>query len=309
MKKTVLGIIIFFTVIFVISSKNGNLLDLNKLFYYSFCDTPIKYKVDTVDKEFNLSAEKFEKYINEAVDIWEVSIDKNLFEFDPKGQLSINLIYDERQSLANKIILLEDTVNTDKQSLNPKVIEYEKQSADFQQKADQLNKQVEYWNNNGGAPSEEYKKIIEEQKILQAEADRLNSVAQSLNISTREYNSEVYKLNQTIGTFNNVLEERPEEGVFKGPENRIEIYFNISPTELVHTLAHELGHSLGLGHSQNKNAVMYFKTNQSVDLSKDDIQSLQEICKDRSMLELIQNYFIEIINKSTQLFSKFTQKA
>src|SRR3989344_4859744 len=140
MKKTVLGIIIFFTVIFVISSKNGNLLDLNKLFYYSFCDTPIKYKVDTVDKEFNLSAEKFEKYINEAVDIWEVSIDKNLFEF-------------------------------------------ERQSVEFQQKANQLNKEIENWNNKGGAPPEEYKKIIEEQRMLQAEADRLNSVAQSLNIS------------------------------------------------------------------------------------------------------------------------------
>lgn len=309
MKKIALGVIIFLTAVFISNSKSGNSLSLNKLFYYSVCDTPIKYKVDTVDAEFNLSTEKFEKYTDDAIKIWENSINKNLFEFDPKGQLSINLIYDERQSLTNKIIQLEDTVNADKQSLNPKVIEHEKQSADFQQKADQLNKQVEYWNNNGGAPSEEYKKIIEEQKILQIEADRLNSVAQSLNISTREYNSEVYKLNQTIGTFNNVLEERPEEGVFKGPENRIEIYFNISPTELVHTLTHELGHSLGLGHSQNKNAIMYFKTNQSVKLSEDDIQVLQELCKERSVIELMQNYFIEILNKYKQLFSQFTQKA
>ena len=211
MKKVIFVLIFISITAILVNNASKGYLNFNKLFFYSICDTPIKYKVDIVDKEFNLSREKFEKYIDDATKTWENSIDKNLFEFDPKGQLSINLIYDERQSLANKIIFLEDTVNTDKQSLNPKVIEYEKQSADFQQKADQLNKQVEYWNNNGGAPSEEYKKIIEEQKILQAEADRLNSVAQSLNISTKQYNSEVYKLNQTINTFNDVLEERPEE--------------------------------------------------------------------------------------------------
>lgn len=297
MKKIVFVAGLFLVAIFVSNNRIGNSLRLNKLFYYSVCDTPIKYKVDTVDPEFNLSREKFEKYTDDATKIWENSINKNLFEYNPDGELSINLVYDERQALTTQISNLEDTVNIDKQSLNPKVSEYEKQSLEFQQKADKLNKQVEYWNSKGGAPADEYKKIVEEQKLLQNEADRLNSLAQGLNISTHKYNSEVSKLNQTINTFNSALEERPEEGIFKGPENRIEVYFNISPNELVHTLAHELGHSLGLGHIENKNAIMYFKTNQIINLSDDDLLILKELCRERSIVELMQNFIIEITNK------------
>ncbi len=268
---------------------------IDKLLYYSVCDQAIHYHVDTVDPKFNLSRDSFSSDVSQAAQIWKDAVGKNLFVYDEKGELSINLIFDERQSLTNQINQLEGTVNSDKQNLNPEISKYQSLAADFKQKLSDLNKQIEYWNSKGGAPQDEYNKIIQQQKDLQTQASNLNSMARDLNISTSLYNSQVGQLNQTIQTFNSAIEQRPEEGVFKFPEERIEIYFNISKQELIHTLAHELGHALGLKHSNNPKAIMYFKTNQSTQLSSDDISALENICRKRSIFEYFQNYITQIV--------------
>ncbi len=261
---------------------------------FSFCDQPIRYRVDTVDSKFNLSRETFLTDINQAAKIWNSTWGKDLFIYDPKGDLSINLIYDERQSLTNQINQLGNKVQSEKRALNPQFSEYQKLSADFKQKLSDLNSQIEDWNNKGGAPSEEYKKLIQQQQDLQAQASNLNAMAKSLNISANEYNLQINDLNQTIDTFNNALEQRPEEGIFKGPENRIEIYFNINKPELVHTLAHELGHALGMGHVGNPNAIMYAKTSRKIFPTDDDIAILKEACKKYSIFEIIETRLARI---------------
>ncbi len=304
MKKIIT--ILIFTIILSLGYSQLNLhniQDLNNLFTYSYCDNPIHYKIDTVDPQFKISKEDFTANVDKAAQIWNRAENKNLFVYDPKGNLSINLIYDERQSLSNEINQLEGDIQNDKQSLNPKIDQYEKESADFKNKVAELNKKVQEWNSKGGAPPDEYKKIIDEQHFLQAEADKLNEMARSLNLSTREYNAEVGKLNQTINVFNNTLEQRPEEGIYKGPENRIEIYFNISQTELIHTLAHELGHALGISHINNPNAIMYFRTNQNIKLSTDDEKALEELCKRHNYIEFVQIFVKDVITKYKSLLN------
>lgn len=261
------------------------------LFSYSFCSEPIKYHVDTVDPEFKLTKEQFLKDINQASEIWNNVEGKNLFVYDPKGELSINMIYDERQSLTNEIGQLENTVKKDQTSIKPQIAEYEKLSSDFKQNVSQLNQEINDWNSKGGAPSEVYDGLISRQKELNSQADRLNEMARNLNQSSSEINSQVGKLNQTIDSFNETLQERPEEGIYKGPENRIEIYFNVNQKELIHTLAHELGHSIGLGHVKNPKSIMYAKTSQTLTPTDEDIIALKEICRERSFFEMLQIYF------------------
>ncbi|MCL4365951.1 hypothetical protein M1437_01870, partial [Patescibacteria group bacterium] len=220
MKKILL--LILFLVILGFAVK-ANLPFLINLISYSFCDNPIHFRVDTVDPRFNLSKDTFLSDINQAAELWNSAIDKNLFIYDPKGDLSINLIYDQRQFLTSKISQLTTTVQSEKQSFKPKVEEYQKLSADFKQKLDNLNSEIESWNSKGGAPPEEYSKLTAQQKELQTEADNLNAMARSLNTSADAYNSQIDQLNQTIGSFNDTLEQRPEEGIYKGPEDRIVI--------------------------------------------------------------------------------------
>lgn len=292
--KLVIALTLFLTAFFVwaISYSPASLANV---FSYSWCDKPIRYRIDTVDPKFNLSREEFLSSTDQAAKIWNTNYEKGLFLYDPKGDLSINLIHDGRQALTNQIGRLEDAVQSEKQSLKPKISEYQKLSIEFKTKVDNLNRQIEYWNNQGGAPSEEYQKLVDEQKKLKEESNNLNTMADNLNLSTDQYNSEVDRLNQTISSFNQTLEERPEEGVFKGQENRIEIYFNINKSELVHTLAHELGHALVLPHNNNPKAIMYYKTNQSTTLSTEDIEALKETCKQRSVFEPLQVYISQTL--------------
>lgn len=294
--KKLLSTIIFFTIILIIASKLYP-ASFEKLYTYSFCDQPIHYRIDTIDPRFNLSKDSFSSDVADAVQSWNSTEGKDLFVYDPKGDLSINLIYDQRQYLTTKISQMENTVQSEKQSLKPQVSEFQKLSADLSQKIAALNSEVEMWNSKGGAPEQEFDKIIQRQQELKTEEERLNVMAKSLNMSASEYNSQVDLLNKNIKNFNNALEERPEEGIFKGPENRIEIYFSNNKAELIHTIAHELGHAIGIsGHVSNSKAIMYAKTSQTLTLTEEDIAGLKDVCKKHTIFEFLQNKLLKVYN-------------
>lgn len=274
----------------------------DKILYYSYCDEPILYRIDTIDPRFNVSKEEFLSDIANASQIWNSSEGETLFAYDPKGDLSINLIYDQRQYLTNRITQIEKTVQSGKQTLKPQVEQFQQESAALNKKIAALNNEVQDWNSKGGAPQQEYEKILQRQQSLQQEKDKLNAQARQLNLSADEYNAQVNALNENIDTFNTALEERPEEGIFKGPENKIEIYFNNNKPELIHTIAHELGHAIGIsGHVSNSKAIMYAKTSKTLTLTNDDISALKEVCKKRSTIEdtikLFPSIFLQIYNQ------------
>lgn len=307
MKKALLNLVITLAVLAiflrVVTLPYSN---QTKFLYFSPCDNPIHYKIDAVDPKFGLSKEEFTKDVALAASAWDRTIDKNLFTQDPKGKLSVNLIYDERQTLNKQIINLQSQIENQQSSLKPSLADYEKQVADFKQKLANLNAQIDYWNSKGGAPKDEYDKLTAQQSDLKTEADRLNKMAQSLNQSAQQFNTNVGKLNQTIDTFNEELAARPEEGIYDPNGNKIEIYFNLSKNELVHTITHELGHSLGLEHLKNKKAIMYSYTNGSIVPTLDDIQTLKTHCANKSYFDLYKQKWQLIINQLQQNFAQIS---
>ncbi|MDO8618964.1 MAG: matrixin family metalloprotease [Candidatus Daviesbacteria bacterium] len=292
--KLVLILTVFSLLIYATDKSAANFV--NNLISYSYCDKPIRYRIDTVDPKFNLNREAFASDITAAGQIWSKAEGKTLFVYDPEGILSINMIYDERQSLSNQINQLEGNLQSNQHNLEPQITQYKKDVANFKQKLTDFNKIVSDWNNKGGAPSEEYDKLVKQQQDLQVEAENLNKIAASLNQSTENYNTEVGQLNKTVQTFNQALQLRPEEGLYKAETNRIEIYFNVSQTELIHTLAHEMGHSLGMEHVSNQKAMMYSRTNQQLVPTPDDLSQLEQVCKEHNVFEVAINYYSEIIS-------------
>lgn len=260
-------------------------------FYYSPCDAPLTYKLGSIDHRFNLSQDQLLTHTRTASALWNAAFGKQLIVYDPEAELTINLVYDRRQALNQEISSIEENVNSQKDSLEPEIAQYERDVAAFQAKLSDLNTRIAYWNSQGGAPKEEYDALIAEQNALQQESERLNAMADRLNVSARNYNTSVGRLQETIDTFNAELRRKPEEGLFDPNNKTISIYFVTDENELVHTIAHEFGHALGLSHIDDEQALMYPYSTEYVAVARSDRAALTQLCRKRSVVEVLQEQF------------------
>lgn len=265
---------------------------INNYVYFSPCDIPITFRLGTISSQFNISQSEFLADVEEAANIWNNAYGKKLFSYDQKSSLPINLVYDGRQGISSDINNLNNQLEKQNKALNPQIEEYQNKVKEFESRLDKLNKQISYWNSKGGAPQDVFKQLTSEQSSLQKEADSLNAMARSLNQATTDYNAQVKDLNQEVNTFNQALQGKPEEGIYSStPQGKqIIIYFNNTHKEFVHTIAHEMGHALGLPHNNNIRSVMYPRTNEIIAPSNDDLNSLVFACQKRSIFQnLIEN--------------------
>jgi hypothetical protein len=299
MKKLVLVIII--VLILGLGYANRTVLaeEIHNVTYFSSCDTPIKYKIGSIDTRFNINQDEFKQDIADAASIWDTAEGKQLFEYDPDGPLTISLQYDERQSLNTQINSLDTKLDEQNKKLEPEIKAYEQRVAAFKQKAAALNQEIDTWNSKGGAPMDVYQSLLNRQQALQQESKELQSEAAALGQSTDSYNSDVQQLSQTVNVYNQALKFKPEEGIYIQDQDgrRIIIYFYNTSTELTHTLAHELGHAAGLDHSTDTNAIMFSKTNNVTTPAQADLDAIREACRKRSIAEIVQNRIELIIDR------------
>lgn len=280
-----------------------NLRDIYSLFGKP-CSSPITYKLGSFDNRFGISKEDFLKSINQSIAIWENPIGKKLFEYSDKGNLTINLIFDQRQADTIKNNGLEKILDQTKavaNSTNQEIIsaranyESKKQEylilvSSFETLRKNYEDSVSYWNAKGGAPKNEYNKLQTEKDnlmVLQNELEtkrvEVNNLADNLNVLIEKYNSITSSANSAINNYNNeghiVGEFREGEYITDSKGERINIYEFSDNTKLVRVLSHEFGHALNLDHNDNPKSIMY-KLNQgsNIILSKEDLQALKSIC-------------------------------
>lgn len=274
------------------------------------CKNPIAYSLSNFDTRFNISKNDFLEAIATAEAIWEKPFGKELFTYqtDSTGAtlLKVNLIYDYRQQATDKLENL-DTVVTDSQAtydslkikyntlkaeLVPAQNAFEADLKNFSQKQTAYETQVEYWNSKGGAPKREYADLQSEQSALVQESaklkiqqDNINQMVDEINSLANSLNHLVKVLNLSVEQYNTVSTSRGEsftEGTYsaEGPNKAINIYEFSSRAELIHILAHELGHALGLGHVADPKAIMYsLNQGNNEALTKTDLEALKTLCE------------------------------
>ncbi len=272
---------------------------------YFPCKDPIEYSLGVFDERFGVSKEDFVASLQEAEIAWEKSIGENLFEYKDGGSLKINLIYDNRQLVTDKLEKIDSVVEEGKGSYNEVKIQYENLKKEyevdkkvfearlkvFEERRDAYETQVKYWNNKGGASKEEYNKLQKEQKYLQAESVEIANLQAVLNIKINDLNSMASmlnglanSLNLNVAKFNDIAKqngEEFEEGTYERDANgeRINIYQFDNQIKLMRVMMHEFGHALGLEHIGDEKAIMYRLNNGiNQELTISDIAELKKRC-------------------------------
>lgn len=266
------------------------------------CPVPLHYRVGDIDESFSLSLVEAQEDIAAAAEVWENSIDRELFVYDETADFTINFVFDERQETLNleqnERKELDQTreqnneVLQQVESLQSQYDElaanYEANVAQYEQDLAEYNADVNTYNDRGGAPSDKFTELETERVRLSQTADNLGDTATKLNKLASEINKLGDRGNQLINEYNEEVSQYNAEfgfareftqGDYQG--DRINIYTFNDKNELITVLAHEFGHALGIDHVESDSSLMYYlidETASSTNLSAEDAAAFLEVC-------------------------------
>lgn len=239
-------------------------------------DTRLRYRIAEVDPRFKLSVEQVRAISQQATQVWKDGTGKDYFVYDPNAQLAIHLIYDERQYESEQRREHLSRLETNQQQwLNKKKqldqIEQEvlQNKQILEQKQLQLDQQIQYYNQERQIAQRSPSSSVNAEYFQQRQQHLQQNVEQ-LQQEIGQYNQKISQLNQQIDELNALDQQlnasvkqykqrfQPHlfhKGLFNG--KKILIYEFESEDDLRLTLAHELGHALGLQHTDDPHALMH----------------------------------------------------
>ncbi len=239
---------------------------------------PLKYRIAFIDPRFQITKEQFIEVSQQAAEIWQKETGKTYFIYDSQAQLSINLIYDDHQMIKDEqqknldallqkqeawrikneeIVLNKQQVAQLSSDLNKKKVSLKVEFEQYQQDVIRFN-QREHQYAHADNLKERQKQLEQKSEYIKSETNDLNFKIQTLNIKIKELNQEQSDLAALKTQFK--LEQKTNiqpfhKGLFS--QNQIQIYGYASLNDLRLTLAHELGHALGLKHTTDPKSLMY----------------------------------------------------
>jgi hypothetical protein len=237
-------------------------------------DTRLRFKVEQVDAGFGLSKDQVIQLSQEAIDIWHHGTNRDdLMVYDENAKLGIHLIYDQRQQEYDALKKVEQQLLTDEARYQRQVknLEASHQHLESQQQRliqhrDQINYEFQILQQRRQQPNlSAYEREQIEYEVLalqrksesfQRELQYLQEQQSSFNLNVSMHQHGLQNHQQNIIQAQQRFPAREfHKGVFMG--HQIHVYQFDAEDDLRLTLAHELGHALGLYHHHDPEALMY----------------------------------------------------
>jgi predicted Zn-dependent protease len=271
-----------------------------------YCNIPILITLGDIDKRFNLSTETISKELNIASNVWEKEAKKDLFIFDGKGKskVIVNFVYDDRQketvestkaraSLESGWAKYESLIDQRKVlavKYDSEQSTYDLAIKKYNVRLENLEKSVRAWNKKQGSEAE-YRALQSEQSAV----DQMFNSLEKQRITINSLAAQINTYNEKIKTLYNGLVTQTNEynhlfssddpitiGEYDGTYY-INIYQYSDLAQLRVTLAHELGHALGMDHVENEKSIMYplqsKQSGETLILTAEDLSELSRVCE------------------------------
>ena len=274
----------------------------------SLCTLPITYTIGDVDPRFEIDVADFGSLVREAAALWDREIAGTAFVAAPRGELLIELAFDERQERwqarqeaeASLAVLRERyegllaELDGHRSALREVREHHDRLAAAYRLRRENLAASSRFRHGaHGSRAGDELQQLLEELRKL---ADAEERARERFNASLSDVRSAADELDDKVAHLNEKFSQDRgfDKALFtfvhrRGISRRSITVFQFDDrADLRQVLAHELGHALGINHVADPAALMFYRVTSEnrglTRLAEADREALERACAGTSAL-------------------------
>ena len=252
------------------------------------CDQVIEYDI-FFDDRFRITENEFISFLERAETPWENAAGTELFRYVPGSTFKVNLIFSEKQArlyqgrdISSELDSQQLGIDSLQSRYQSVVRRYEFALKEYENQLRTYEQNVGYWNTKGGAPTDIYAQLQNDETRLDAQFKEVETLRRNVNQLAEENNNQIQDYNDGVSNYNDLFKDSKQFDAGNTDGTEINIYSYDGNQELMTLITHEFGHLLGIDHIDDESSVMYFLLNEKNKggiLSTADINALSVSCR------------------------------